>query len=104
MYEKVRYKQRKRQEKKAIVNSVSSNATSEINAQTIDELISFFDSCVLSRDKSSVLEKMESSAEMRLASNQNNREIFDKSFHLYRLDPELVSLISMQINSDECFN
>lgn len=94
LYEKVRYKQRKRQDKKKIVQSIAPNATNEIGEQEIEELIKFFDACVLSRDKSAILDKMQSSAEMRLASNQNNREIFDRCFHLYRLDPDLVSLSS----------
>lgn len=94
LYEKVRYKQRKRQDKEKNVASVVPNSISENNDQTIDELIAFFDSCVLSRDKSKLLEKMESSAEMRLASNGNNREMFDKCFHLYRLDSDLVSFVS----------
>lgn len=97
LYEKVRYKQRKRQDKKKTVQSVQSivpNSVNENNDQGIDELIAFFESCVLSRDKSALLEKMESSAELRLASNESNRDIFDKCFHLYRLDSDLVRFIS----------
>lgn len=94
LYEKVRYKQRKRNDKKKIVPFNAPNVVNDNHRQTIDELIAYFDSCVLSRDKSIILEKMESSAEIRLASNENNREIFDKCFHLYRLDPDLVNFIS----------
>lgn len=104
LYEKVRYKQRKRQDKKKIVQPVVQNSSSanETNEQSIDELIAFFDSCVLSRDRSILLDKMESSADLRLASNQTNREMYDKCFHLYRVNPDLVSLISnwvKQLNS-----
>lgn len=65
---------------------------SENDNLSIDEFITFFDSCVLSRDKNAVLEQMKSSAELRMHSNQNNREIFDKCFHLYRVDMDLVNV------------
>lgn len=93
LYEKVRYKSRKRQDKKQNTPTVHQNTTNSIDNRSIEELISFFDSCVLSRDKNEILNRMESSAQLRLASNQNNREIFDKCFHLYRLDAELVRFI-----------
>lgn len=58
----------------------------------MDELISFFESCVISQDKKKILEKMKTSAEIRKLSNQNDRNFFDSCFHLYRVDPELVSI------------
>lgn len=92
LYEKVRYRHRKRHVKKT--NSPTLVATiDETDKQAIDDLISFFDSCVLSRDKNEILGRLQSSAHIRAVSNQNDREFFDKCFQLYRLDPQLVRLL-----------
>lgn len=103
LYEKVRYKNRKRAPKKptGLITPNASVAQAVVpgnDNHDIDELISFFDSCVLSRDKKSVLEKMKSSADIRMQSNQNSRDFFDKCFHLYRIDMDLVNIFFMQEN------
>lgn len=90
LYEKVRYKQRKRQDKKKILQSSTPNPISETDERAVEELIVFFDSCVLTEDKPTLLQKMKASVQVRKASNESNREIFDKCFHLYRVDIGLV--------------
>lgn len=73
----------------------------EDDRKQIVELIRYFDSCVLPRDRKELLDKMEATAEMRKKSNETDREIFDKCFHLYRVNPELVSFsISILLNYD----
>lgn len=57
----------------------------------IDELIEYFESCVLERDKKNVLERMEKSAMVRKESYRTSRKMFDKCFHLYQVDIDLVS-------------
>lgn len=93
----MRYKYRKRTAKKTAVapnGSPTPTVRTENDRDSIDELISFFDACVLSRDKEVVLEKLKSSVNVRMQSNENNREIFDKCFHLYRVDMDLVNFQS----------
>lgn len=88
LYEKIRYKKRKRETKKS--NIRMSTAMAVPNENEMEELIEFFDSCVLDRDKKTVLAKMQESAMARKKSYQSSREMFDKCFHLYQLDSDLV--------------
>lgn len=109
MYEKVRYKNRKRAPKKPTGpvtpnDSVAQAVATGNDNHNIDELISFFDSCVLSRDKKTILEKMKSSADIRMQSNQNSRDFFDKCFHLYRIDMDLVNIFFMQENMNVSYS
>lgn len=93
MYEKIRYKKRKQQAKKPLLSGKEiENEIGEADEKEIEDLITFFQNCVLPRDEEEVLNKMRASAKVRKISNQNNRDIFDKSFHLYRVNSELVSL------------
>lgn len=92
LYEKVRYKHRKRQAKKAVVPTIPPKIITETDKDEIQQLIAFFESCVLNEQKSEILDKMKASAAIRKASNEGNRVFFDKCFHLYRVDPELVKL------------
>lgn len=56
------------------------------------EVVSDGDLCVLPQDKlEKKPKKLKASAAVRKISNETNRNIFDKSFHLYRVDPELVN-------------
>lgn len=65
----------------------------------IDELVKFFESCVLPDQKTELLKRLEGSSEIRLKSNEANRELFDKSFHLYRVDSDLVSIFKIFITN-----
>lgn len=90
LYEKVRYAQRKNKptKKKTPNNTVTTNQA--VSESEIEELVQFFESCVLPRDKRELSDKLQTSAAMRKVSNETNRNIFDKSFHLYRVDSDLV--------------
>lgn len=87
----MRYKHRKRQAKKAVVPNTT-EFIAETDKDKITELISFFESCVLHEQKLEILDKMKASAVIRKASNEGNREFYEKCFHLYRVDPDLVKL------------
>lgn len=109
LYEKVRYKNRKRAPKKPAGSITPNDSVAQAVAtgndnHNIDELISFFDSCVLSRDKKTILEKMKSSTDIRMQSNQNSRDFFDKCFHLYRIDMDLVNIFFMQENMNVSYS
>lgn len=92
LYEKVRYKVRKNRTKQANVLAAEAelNILSEDDRGKINEVIKYFESCLLPRDKTNLLNKMKESSEIRQRSNETNREIFDKCFHLYRVHPDLV--------------
>lgn len=89
LYEKIRYSQRKNKPKSKKSSKVNSKQV--VGDDEINELVAFFDSCVLPRDKRELSDKLKASAAVRKISNQTNRNIFDKSCHLYRVDSELVS-------------
>lgn len=97
LYEKVRYKHRKKQTKKAVVPATPPRTITETDKDEIQELIAFFESCVLEDQMPEILDKMKASAVVRKASNDENREFFDKCFHLYRVDPALVKLFCLSL-------
>lgn len=73
------------------MGEINSKTNEVLDDNAIDELIQFFDSCVLERDRKEVLERMEKSATLRKESYRTSRKILDKCFQLYRVDMELVS-------------
>lgn len=93
LYEKIRYTQRKN---KAINKTrkpgqpKDSDNGNNLDEKQIEDLVLFFDSCVLPRDQQTLSDKLKSSALLRKASNESTRELFDNSFHLYRVNPALV--------------
>lgn len=90
LYEKLRYKVRKIKTKE-IRKSLNAIVNADDQKQ-IDELVKFFESCVLPDQKTELLNRMEASSDIRLKSNESNRDLFEKSFHLYRVDPDLVRM------------
>lgn len=97
LYEKLRWKARKAKvkQKRSLITETN---IGEEDLKQIEDLIRFFDSCVLPRDNDELLKKMKASTELRKKSNETNRDIFDKCFHLYRLYPELVSVSTLLRN------
>lgn len=93
LYQKLRYIVRKIKTKE-IRKSLATFFNADDQKQ-IDELVKFFESCLLPDHKTELLKRMEASSELRLKSNGANRELFDKSFHLYRVDPGLVSIFEV---------
>lgn len=93
LYEKVRYKLR-RIKSKQFRNSMAA-IIAEDDQKQIDELVKYFESCVLPGCKAELLEKLEISSGLRLKSNGTNRELFAKSFHLYRVDSDLVRTLHL---------
>lgn len=91
LFEKIRYTQRK-QKKQAVAINCEGCESIESNPEETEELIKYFNDCLLPRDKVGILNKMKESAAVRKNSNQTNRLIFDSSFHLYRVDSSLVCL------------
>lgn len=90
LYEKVRYIHRKRRGKKLNVPEMASNIITEDDEDEIQQLIAFFGSCVIADQKSELIDRLKASAGIRKASNDGNREFFEKCFHLYRVDPDLI--------------
>lgn len=88
LYEKIRYNQRKNKPKtKPPTKTLKNN----VNDGDIVELTAFFESCVLPRDKQLLSDKLKSSVAVRKASIETTRDVFDKSYHLYQIDSDLVS-------------
>lgn len=72
-----------------VADAASKNITDN-DKDEIEQLIAFFESCVLKEQKTDLLAKLKESANLRKASYNENREFFDKCFHLYRVDSDLV--------------
>lgn len=104
LYEKLRYKQRKRQGKKEAKRQPQLNGAENAVENSVEDLIAFLDSCVLVQDKSEILKKMKESVDVRKLSYRTNRELFDKCFHLYRVDPDLVKIIMTMNCTFDYFN
>lgn len=90
LYEKVRYKQRKFNRKQAAGLAENDKVITEDDSKEMDELIKYFNQCILPRDKSEIMKRLKISAQLR--KNQKNNDILTSMFHLYRVDADMVIL------------
>lgn len=96
LYEKLRYQYRKKKaNKRRFVQLSDDEEEEEISEEELDvkvsELVEYFGTVLLPRDKPQLLVKLKESARIRLiALRKNKRDVFESSKKLYLVDPGLV--------------
>lgn len=99
LFEKIRYQYRKKcaTKRRIAENNDNDDDDEEISDEELDEkvseLVDYFGSVWLPRDRSQLLSKLEESAKIRLiAIRQGKTEAFESSRKLYLIDPDLVNV------------
>lgn len=95
LYEKIRYQYRKKQKiQKQIAGCDDDHGENILDEELDDEilgLVEFFNGVLLPRDRSSLLKKLEETANVRfIAIRRDKMDAFESSEKLYLVDPELV--------------
>lgn len=89
IFECLKYRIRKQSKQKKVVQAARPSTETDFD---MDDLVCFFESCILPRDSNKLKDKLAETADWRrdvLAQDQRN---FPKMFNFYSVDPNLVSI------------
>lgn len=92
LYEKLVYRKRKNKNKKK--NSHESDLDDEENSgKSKEELLEYFENCVLPDNKNDLIQILKESVGVRFLDLINDKALIERSFQLYLVLPELVCLL-----------
>lgn len=89
VFECIKYRSRKQSKQKKLIRPQPGTETD----LDMDELIRFFDSCVLPRDTQKLKNKLAETADARRDILAQDQRSFTKMFNFYRIDSNLVSFL-----------
>lgn len=90
----MKYRKAKRQKQNRLI-AVAQPATA--TAYDMDDLVRFFETCLLPRDTKKVKDKLFETADSRRNVLAQDQQCFSKMLNIYRIDPSLVSVCCQMI-------